>query len=296
MEDEGVTDAETATVDVFLVVGSHAPRHLVPPLLKQLRDGGLAADTDYAGRSLKGQLTQAGRPGAKTTVIIRAGTHKSANRAGRTNRCPRGPFGTLAMRWRTTCAASRREELVGQDAHALRLGRAPPRPRRPRLRRPPRPHRHHQLVINPELRARGGRARAPDPQRVRAARRGNARRAQPRDRQPEHADRRSRAPGRQRSRSSTARRRSFQLDEENVDETLRLRYRWLDLRREKLQRNITCGQRWSAIIRREMEAAGFLDIQTPILFKPTRRARATSSSRAACSRAASSRCRRARRS
>src|SRR5439155_9639360 len=30
----------------------------------------------------------------------------------------------------------------------------------------------------------------------------------------------------------------FQLDEENVDETLRLRYRWLDLRREKLQRNM----------------------------------------------------------
>ena len=61
----------------------------------------------------------------------------------------------------------------------------------------------------------------------------------------------------------------FQLDEENVDETLRLRYRWLDLRRDKLQRNIRLRARMVGIIRREMEAAGFLDIQTPILFKPT---------------------------
>ena len=61
----------------------------------------------------------------------------------------------------------------------------------------------------------------------------------------------------------------FQLDEENVDETLRLRYRWLDLRREKLQRNIRLRAQMVGVIRREMEAAGFLDIQTPILFKPT---------------------------
>ena len=45
----------------------------MPPLLKQLRDAGIAADADYAGRSLKGQLTQAGRSGAETTVIVRAG-------------------------------------------------------------------------------------------------------------------------------------------------------------------------------------------------------------------------------
>ena len=61
----------------------------------------------------------------------------------------------------------------------------------------------------------------------------------------------------------------FQLDEENVDETLRIRYRWLDLRRERLQRNIRLRAKAVSIIRREMEAAGFVDIETPIMAKPT---------------------------
>ena len=72
MEDERVAHAAAPAADVFIAVEPDAPRELVPPLLKGLRDGDIAADSDYAGRSLKGQLTQAGRSGAHTTVILRA--------------------------------------------------------------------------------------------------------------------------------------------------------------------------------------------------------------------------------
>jgi len=61
----------------------------------------------------------------------------------------------------------------------------------------------------------------------------------------------------------------FQLNEENVDETLRLRNRWLDLRRDRLQKNIALRAQMVGVMRRVMEEAGFLDIQTPILGKPT---------------------------
>ncbi|HEX4519966.1 MAG TPA: aspartate--tRNA ligase [Gaiellaceae bacterium] len=61
----------------------------------------------------------------------------------------------------------------------------------------------------------------------------------------------------------------FQLDDEGVDETIRLRYRWLDLRRAAMQRNIRTRGAVVSIIRSEMEAEGFLDIETPIMAKPT---------------------------
>jgi histidyl-tRNA synthetase len=72
MEEGGAATAAVEAVDVFLAVEPDGPRQLVAPLLQALRDQNIAADTDYAARSLKGQLTQAGRSGAHTTVILRA--------------------------------------------------------------------------------------------------------------------------------------------------------------------------------------------------------------------------------
>jgi histidyl-tRNA synthetase len=68
----GEGDAAQPPVDVFFAFDEGAPRADVLALMAELRRRGLACDTDYAGRSLKGQLTQAGRLGATTTVIARA--------------------------------------------------------------------------------------------------------------------------------------------------------------------------------------------------------------------------------
>jgi histidyl-tRNA synthetase len=69
LELEGVT-AEPPAIDVFLAVDGGSRTDALA-LLAEFRAHGLAADTDYAGRSLKGQLTQAQRSGAHTTVIFR---------------------------------------------------------------------------------------------------------------------------------------------------------------------------------------------------------------------------------
>ena len=61
----------------------------------------------------------------------------------------------------------------------------------------------------------------------------------------------------------------FQLDEENVDETLRLRYRWLDMRRERMQHNFRLSHTVIAAIRRTMNDLGFIDVWTPSMTRGT---------------------------
>lgn len=57
----------------------------------------------------------------------------------------------------------------------------------------------------------------------------------------------------------------FPLNDDNVNEELRLKYRFIDLRRSKLHQNIALRTRIIFEIRKFMIQAGFLELQTPIL-------------------------------
>jgi aspartyl-tRNA synthetase len=61
----------------------------------------------------------------------------------------------------------------------------------------------------------------------------------------------------------------FQLDEEHVDESLRLRYRWLDMRTERMQRNLRLNHTAISAIRRVMDERHFVDVWTPSMTRGT---------------------------
>src|SRR5690348_2808528 len=61
----------------------------------------------------------------------------------------------------------------------------------------------------------------------------------------------------------------FQLDDENLSETVRLTHRVLDLRRPQMQQNLLVRYRAAMAARRYLDAHGFVDIETPVLYKST---------------------------
>ena len=175
-------------------------------------------------------------------------------------------------RYRTHWAGELRADDVGERGARGRLGPPPPRPRRPDLHRPARPHR----AAAARLPARGGAGGAR--RRGQAARRGR-----------DHRQRAARAratrarstPTCRPARSSWSCRElelladaetpPFQIDEDDpVGEELRLRYRYLDLRKERdARQHRCCATTWSRRSATTSNDEGFLEIETPILTRST---------------------------
>ena len=62
---------------------------------------------------------------------------------------------------------------------------------------------------------------------------------------------------------------AFQLDDDNLSETVRLTHRVLDLRRPQMQKNLRLRYRVAIEVRKFLDELGFIDIETPMLTKST---------------------------
>jgi len=61
----------------------------------------------------------------------------------------------------------------------------------------------------------------------------------------------------------------FQIDDDNINENIRLQYRYLDLRREPMQKNLRLRYRVSKLMRDYLDQKGFIEVETPMLTRST---------------------------
>ena len=61
----------------------------------------------------------------------------------------------------------------------------------------------------------------------------------------------------------------FMMDDEQLSENVRLQYRFLDLRRPQMQNNLRLRHRAARAVRNYLDNNGFIDIETPMLYKST---------------------------
>jgi len=61
----------------------------------------------------------------------------------------------------------------------------------------------------------------------------------------------------------------FMIDDEHVSEEVRLKYRYLDLRREPMQKALRLRHATSRAVRGYLDGNGFIDVETPVLYKST---------------------------
>jgi histidyl-tRNA synthetase len=85
IEREGVL-AEPLRLDLFVAFEEPELRSRLLPTIARWRAEGRTVDTDYAGRSMKGQLTQAQRLGAETVVVARSDGSYELRRRGEEDR------------------------------------------------------------------------------------------------------------------------------------------------------------------------------------------------------------------
>jgi aspartyl-tRNA synthetase len=61
----------------------------------------------------------------------------------------------------------------------------------------------------------------------------------------------------------------FMMDDDTINEETRLKYRYLDLRRPQMQNNLRLRHRVASSARRYLDDMGFIDVETPFLYKST---------------------------